>query len=93
MLIGLAILLALLTFGLKAYAEWTGNATAGALGYLAVAGALVLIGIQVKSVADNTYIEGNDTGLSILLTIAVAWILAFGFAGFAVYKIQDSLSI
>ena len=89
----LAVLLALLTFGLKAYAEWSGYATVGAVGDLAVSGTLFAIGMQVKSVMDNTYIEDNDTGLTILLTIGTTCLFACGIGVYALYKLRESLTI
>ena len=90
MLIGLAILLVFLTFGLKAYAEWTGNATVGALGYLTVAGVMALIAFQVKSIFDNNYNDDNDVGLTIWLVFAVSLALAVGFGVYGMYKLQGA---
>ena len=88
-----AIFCTFATFVLKAYAEWTGSATASALGYLAIAGASLFIGLQVKRIMDNTQVEDNDTGLMILLTIGGTWVFAFGIGVYALYKLRESLSM
>ena len=71
MLIWVAVILAFVSLGCAAYAEWTGDKSAQAFGILVGIGVLGTFSWKAKSVLSQTYIADNAEGWDVLVWLAI----------------------